>query len=329
MSINCCLLGFGRIGKIHFDNIMFESNYNKWNLSYIVEIESQINSIEKHLEKYFKKPVVTHDFSKVLEDPDISCIFICSPTHMHFTNIMESLSKGKHVFCEKPIDENLENIKKCYELAKEKNLHLFCAFNRRFDNDISMLKTNIHSVGKIHQLISITRDYPYPNVDFLKMSSGLFNDCALHDIDFINWIFNDTPISVYVSAISSKPDQISGGQLDDSSITMEYKNSSRAFIYCSRISNTYDQRIEIFGEKGNLTVDNPYGKVETFTKYGRNISFKQRYENSYKNELIHFYNLVKGKETTFITKEDCLNNLYIIKACEESYRTKKKVLIQY
>ena len=53
--------------------------------------------------------------------------------------------------------------------------------------------------------------------------------------------------------------EISGDQIDDTSITMNYSNGICVFIYCSRISNTYDQRVEIFGDEGNLTIKNPFG----------------------------------------------------------------------
>ena len=327
MQISCCLIGFGRIGQIHYKNIIDGHNRNYWNLLYIIESEKEVQRVNEILQD--KKITVTTSLDKVLNDPKINCIFICSPTHMHYSHIMKCLQHGKHVFCEKPIDENIENIKKCYDFAKSKHLHLLCAYNRRFDNKISMLKTNIHSIGDINQIISVTRDYPYPNVNFLKASSGLFNDCALHDIDYINWILDDKPVTVYASAKSSKPSEISGDQLDDSCIIMEYSNKIRAFIYCSRISKTYDQRIEIFGDKGNLTVENPYGNINLFTQYGRNISFDRRYEQSYINELSYFYNVLTNKEPMLITKEECINNLIIIKACEESYRTEKKVLINY
>jgi len=39
---------------------------------------------------------------------------------------------GKSVMCEKPLSFNLESIKACYGLARERGLDLFCAFNKRF-----------------------------------------------------------------------------------------------------------------------------------------------------------------------------------------------------
>tara|TARA_B100000508_G_scaffold140772_1_gene143344 strand:+ start:4548 stop:5552 length:1005 start_codon:yes stop_codon:yes gene_type:complete len=327
IQIPCCLIGFGRIGQIHYKNIINSTNRNQWNILHIVEDEKMIDEVTNKMQ--YKDVNVTSSLEEALNDPKVKCVFICSPTHMHYSNIMTCLKYDKHVFCEKPISENIEEIQKCYDYAKSKNLHLFCAYNRRFDNEICKLKTNIHSIGKINQIICITRDYPYPNVDFLKNSSGIFNDCVIHEIDFINWVLDDKPLSVFANAKKSKPSEISGDQIDDSSITMEYSNGICVFIYCSRISKTYDQRVEIFGDEGNLTIKNPFGEINTFTQYGRNISFKQRYEASYINELTYFYKVVNKEEPMIITKDDSVTNLTIIKACEESCKTEKKVLIEY
>ena len=46
----------------------------------------------------------------------------------------------------------------------------------------------LDEAGKIHQINTISRDFPYPSYNYLKISSGIFSDCAVHDIDFINWI---------------------------------------------------------------------------------------------------------------------------------------------
>ena len=79
-------------------------------------------------------------------------------------------------------------------------------------------------------------------------------------------------------------------------------------------------------KKNTLLLDKPINKfkcveINTFTQYGRNISFKQRYEASYINELTYFYKVLNKKEPMIITKDDSLTNLTIIKACEESCKT--------
>ena len=59
-------------------------------------------------------------------------------------------------------------------------------------------KIDENQIGFINYALTISRDYPYPSKNFIAVSSGIFNDCATHDIDYLNWILNDKPISVNV-----------------------------------------------------------------------------------------------------------------------------------
>ena len=33
-----------------------------------------------------------------------------------------------------------------------------------------------------------SRDSPLPGIEYLKISGGIFHDCAVHDIDLVTWI---------------------------------------------------------------------------------------------------------------------------------------------
>lgn len=49
---------------------------------------------------------------------------------------MNSLNTNKHVFCEKPIAENIEDTKKCYEAARAKVDYLRMRSNPNFESYI-------------------------------------------------------------------------------------------------------------------------------------------------------------------------------------------------
>jgi len=318
--IPCALIGFGRIGKIHYKNIMENEELN---LKYIIDRKEVLNEIRYEVSSF----IITTDSLPVALTSDIKIVFICSPTNEHHSQIIQSLNHDKHVFCEKPINENERVIKECYNLAESKNLTLLCAFNRRFDPQITSLKNKQNSIGKVHQISTFSRDYPYPSFEFLSYSSGLFSDCAIHDIDFINWILNDKPTSVYVSGSVLKPIDVGAKQLDNAIIIMEYPNNITAVINSSRISTNYDQRIEIHGENGSLISKNPYGDIDkTFTDP---ISFTERYKVSYSNEIEHMIDCVKNGKNPIVTKEECINNVKIIDACNASYHSASKVVVDY
>jgi len=98
---------------------------------------------------------------------------ITTPTQTHESLVIQALNKGKAVFCEKPIAKELENVKKCYKLAEEKGLPLFCAFNRRFDPSFLNVHQRVqqNELGKLHMVKTCSRDSPLPSLDYLRTSS--------------------------------------------------------------------------------------------------------------------------------------------------------------
>ena len=111
-KVNFGVIGVGRIGKIHIENLK-----NRIGKSDVIAIS---DVIEKELEKVagdFNIPNTTTDYRDILERKDIDAIVICSPTDTHTQIIMEAANAGKHIFCEKPIDLTLEKIKNTIEIV--------------------------------------------------------------------------------------------------------------------------------------------------------------------------------------------------------------------
>jgi myo-inositol 2-dehydrogenase/D-chiro-inositol 1-dehydrogenase len=69
---------------------------------------------------------------------------------------------------------------------------------------IKSIHERVHNddIGFVNYALTISRDYRYPKESFffkkIYISGGIFHDCATHDMDYMNWILNDKPISVTV-----------------------------------------------------------------------------------------------------------------------------------
>ena len=135
---------------------------------------------------------------QVYQDPQVDACLISTPTFTHEAFIIGSLEAGKAVFSEKPIAETPEGTSRCYQAAAEVGKPLFCAFNRRFDPSFSSVRSRVlqGQVGHVHMIKTTSRDSPLPSLDYLKISGGIFHDCAVHDIDLITWILGEYPSKV-------------------------------------------------------------------------------------------------------------------------------------
>jgi myo-inositol 2-dehydrogenase/D-chiro-inositol 1-dehydrogenase len=183
-----------------------------------------------------------------LNDKDVDAVMVTSPTETHEHYVRKSLSAGLGVFCEKPIAANLESVAACYEEAERVQKPLLCAFNRRFDPAMSNVYRNIKEgkLGRLYKVKTCSRDGEFPSISYLKISSGIYHDSAIHDIDMICWIVGEAPVGVMAvgSAFHSEVEAI--GDCDMVAVNLKFPSGVLGYIDLSRHSNFgYDQRLEV------------------------------------------------------------------------------------
>lgn len=81
-----------------------------------------------------------HSSLRDLEDIRIDAAFVHNATHVHYETIKILLERGIHVYVDKPISEDLDEVKELLALAKEKQVLLTVGFNRRFAPMVQKLK---------------------------------------------------------------------------------------------------------------------------------------------------------------------------------------------
>ncbi|WP_430603408.1 virulence factor [Enterococcus sp. DIV0724b] len=75
-----------------------------------------------------------------LIEAKVSACFVHAATKVHGQLVKQLLEAGIHVFVDKPLSENLAEVKEIQTLAAEKNLLLMVGFNRRFAPLVEELK---------------------------------------------------------------------------------------------------------------------------------------------------------------------------------------------
>ena len=225
---------------------------NRCRLRYIVDLADTQDTVLKFLEEWdmtSTKFVSAADFDTVvLQDRELQAVMITTTTCVHEQYVRKSLRAGKAVFCEKPIAATLEATKACYKEASDAGLPLLCAFNRRFDPGFKRVYKQVREgkVGKVHMIKTTSRDYPPPPMEYLRQSSGMFHDCAVHDLDVVCWILGETPVEVYAQGTAQHPEIAAMNDVDTIAIVLKFPSGTLATIDLSRHSSYgYDQRLEV------------------------------------------------------------------------------------
>lgn len=332
--INVALLGLGRIGLMHGENLISHKNFN---LKYTFDINK--NLADKIAKKFNTISIQTPKVA--FEDKDIDVIFIASSTPTHIDLISEAAKHKKIIFCEKPLDLDIKRVNNCSKKIKKFNPKIQLGFNRRYDPGHSSIKKDFDkgAIGKLEKIIITSRDPAPPPVNYLKVSGGIFKDMMIHDFDLIRfYLKNDEVDSIYSSAsnISDKRfDKIKDFEL--ASCILTSKKGVQCIITNSRhCSFGYDQRVELFGSNGMLISGNKKeNETETFTKSFTSRKkpllnfFIDRYVDAYRIQLDELASYSKQKREPISSFEDGRRALIIADAAKTSLRLKKKIYIKF
>lgn len=327
------IIGAGRIGKVHAKAALnVDGAVIKWIADPI------INDLE-NIAKSMGIEKTSKDYKDILNDKDVDAVFICTPTDTHYSISMEALNAGKHVFCEKPVDLELNRVKDVKELVEKTGKKYMVGFNRRFDHNFKAIRDNINKglIGKL-ELIQITsRDPEPPPLSYIKVSGGLFCDMMIHDFDMVRYLSSSNPVSVTAigNALVDPKIKSEGNDVDTAIVTIELENNALAVITNSRrASYGYDQRAEVHGEKGAISCTNDTAStLVVSTENGINHEkplyfFLERYLDAYKTEIEMFIDAVINNKETPVTIEEAYQSLLLAKAAKKSLEENRKVYIK-
>lgn len=330
-KINMAILGIGRIGKIHLQNL-----WRHFPQVQVVAAADSLISLEK-LRQDYPQVILSAHAEDVLNLPQVDAVAICTPTSSHAKLIDLCIQYGKHIFCEKPVDLSLARTAELVQKAKTAGIKMMLGFNRRFDPDFLQARKSVQAgrIGKI-QIVKITsRDPGLPPLDYIKNSGGLFMDMAIHDFDMARYIMGKEVAEVYARGLVLVDPQVGeAGDIDTALTTLVFEDGTYAVIDNSRqAAYGYDQRLEIFGDLGMIQVEN--------NQHHRNIIsdaqgihhalpldfFMDRYAASYLNEMHYFTEALTHDKPLPATGEDGLKATIIAVAAKKSADEKRPVKI--
>ena len=325
------IVGLGRIGKVHLFNIQQLIS----GASVIAACSRSEKSLE-YAKKHSVKGLFT-SFDDMLSEGGIDAVIIASPTALHFEHLKLAIAAGKHIFCEKPIDLSIENVKEIKSLLDANPVKFMVGFNRRYDPNVLKIKKELNEgrLGALQSVKIISREPGPPPMEFIKTSGGLFLDMAIHDFDLARYLMNSEITEVYSTASIFGDLPLETVDDVDTAVTiLKFKNKGFATIENSRNSTYgYDQRIEVFGEKGLLSAQN---KLDDSVYFANNSGFHrpkpvgffiERYKESYINILDSFVQCLEQNKDLELTFQDGLQSLAISLAAEKSSKQNRTVLL--
>ena len=213
-----------------------------------------INTAKSFAEEY-SIPRYYASYEELTKDPDIEAVYIATPNHLHFDNVMTCLNNNKHVLVEKPITLTKKHSELMYKRAKEKGLLLMEAFWISMIPAIQKMKEVI-SQGCIGKVNYARVDYGFslaPERRYRKFASelggGALWDIGVYTLGFLRMVFGENPESFQASIHKNEYDTD-----DFSSIALTYKNGAKAEALTS-IGIDLGRKAIVSGSEGLILLD--------------------------------------------------------------------------
>jgi myo-inositol 2-dehydrogenase/D-chiro-inositol 1-dehydrogenase len=329
--IKFALFGAGFIGKVHSANI---ARHPVSELTYIYDVNQAA-----------AEPLAAKFGAKVASSPeeiwasDVDAVLIASSTNTHADLLSGAIQARKPIYCEKPIDLDINRVKVVIQQAQTTSLPILVGFSRRFDANHVGLRQVFQNgeIGKLEMMLITARDPKPPALDYVKVSGGQFRDQTIHFFDMLRWLAGEDPVEVYAAGASLVDPAIGElGDVDTSMVILKLPSGAMCQINCSRRTDYgYDERVELFGSNGMaISRRKPRREVSIYkgdsvVSDGMYPGWFERLEPTFYQALDAFIRALKGEATEYPTLKDGLKAQIIAEAAYESLKVNKPIQITY
>ncbi len=290
-EINMGLIGAGNFTKgVIIPNLKKVGGFNFTGVCTATGVSAHSTG-KKHNFKF-----ITTDANELIQHKDINTVLITTRHNDHGEKVMRALDKGKHVFVEKPltINENeLEEIKVKYESLTQKPI-LQVGYNRRFSPLVKKMKTACGNLplGIIYRI----------NAGIIPLNSWI-QDPAIgggrilgelcHFVDTAMFLAGSKVSTVYATCIKkedkSVPDE------DNVMVNLTFENGSTASIcyMCHGNGQMPKEYIEVFAPNIAMQMDN-FRELTIFLGTSKNKSKNSNQDKGFQGEFEAFATAIKS-----------------------------------
>jgi predicted dehydrogenase/threonine dehydrogenase-like Zn-dependent dehydrogenase len=292
-KLNVALVGAGSFATaMHLPNM--EKMKDKYSLYAVV---NRTGHKGKTVATHFDAKYTTSEIEDVLKDPEVDVVFITTQHKDHASLTLRSLQAGKHVFVEKPLATNQEDLDKIVDFyndgAQNKPL-LLTGFNRRFSKYAQEIKK--HTTTRENPLyVSYRINAGFrPADEPLHEHGGRVVGEVCHFIDLITFLTESKIQSVSVEKLSPKNDRIRND--DNVSILLKYEDGSVGSLQYFAVGNKAYQKesLEVHYDTKTIVMDD-FMKLTGHGVKVKEITSKIPEKGQYE-ELIHMFDAIQNNK---------------------------------
>lgn len=288
-TINIGLIGAGNFARATLLPVMQETG-----LFHFRGLATTGGSASAQANGMFPFEYTTSDYRKLLGDERIDLIVISTQHNSHAKFIVEALESGKHVYCEKPLCLNTEELK-CIRRAYENgNGELFCGLNRRHAPLVRQIRRTLQTdkIPAVYSYIANAGFIPAEHwVQDERKGGGRIVGEACHFIDTIQSLDGSrlTGMQVIFADNAAYP------RKDNAVISLQFESGAVGTItYTSMGSKKYPkEQLRVFSN-GTVCELNNYVSLTTYSA-NKHTETRLKQDKGIRNEYRYIAEVLRGE----------------------------------
>jgi predicted dehydrogenase len=278
------------------------------------------------------------DFPLCLNHPHVDAVFIATPngTHSEFTE--RAAAAGKHVLCEKPMANTVDECQRMIEACRANRVRLMIAYRKYFEPASVALKKLITS-GKLGRLkiihsaftILVPPTRKAPDWHFVRKlaGGGSLVDLGVYCVNTVRWLTGKEPVEAMAYAWSGDPSRY--GEVEESiAFRLNFPDGLVA-----QASSSYGAAkatfIHVHGEKGWAALDPAYAYDEERRLFGKigGRWFEKKFKpmDEFALELDAFADCIRRQRDPEPDGNEGLRDVVVMQAIYRSARENRPVPI--
>jgi predicted dehydrogenase len=271
-------------------------------------------------------------------EPD--AVFVCNPTSLHVPTGLRAAQAGCHLFMEKPLSHNLEQVDELINLVESRSLTAVIGYQMRFHPCLQRLHALVQE-KKVGRILSVRaeigeylpgwhsyEDYRQMYASRQDLGGGVILS-QIHELDYLYWFFG-LPRTVY--ALGGHLSRLEVDVEDTADILMDFTVDGQSVpvsLHEDYLQRPPSRGCTVIGDAGKILLDFPSMTVVVFDQQGQQVessSFKDFQRNQmFLNEASLFIEALQGKPTTLVSVQDGAQSLRMALAAKESLATGKVI----
>jgi predicted dehydrogenase len=284
----------------------------------------------------FGIPRVYRSDNEVLDADDIDAIVICTPSHLHESQAIAALERGKHVLVEKPLALDAAAAERVVAAAELAGRSLMVAMNNRYRPDAMALKPFADG-GELGELFLVRGAWLNRKVRVIRPTwrhrkatagGGAMMDLGVQTLDLALWLLGYPRVGSIVCHMHRGE----GLEVEDTAamvLRLAGGASISLTVSWSLVADRDRHYLRLLGSRGSGAISPlaVFKEVETglldvtpSLPPGR----ENPYTASYRHELQHFLRVVRGEEDAILPREQ-IDLMRVVALAYRSAEEKREV----